>query len=79
MAFQWVLDLLIVFGDAFDDPNWFDVDTEILTWSAVRWMRDKTGYVQMVEAATIGGGIRPAGVASSAPHLGTIRRATAFA
>ena len=38
MAFEWVPDLLIVFGGTFDDPDWFEVDRHIFTRSAVRWM-----------------------------------------
>jgi hypothetical protein len=38
LAFEWVADLLIVFGGTFDDPNWFEMDRHGFARSAARWM-----------------------------------------
>ena len=53
LAFEWVPDLLIVFGGTFDDPNWFEVDRHIFTRSAVRWMAYPPG-VRLYEKHWLG-------------------------
>ena len=43
LAFEWLPDLLIVFGGTFDDPDRFGVDRRILTRSAVKWLAYQPG------------------------------------